>query len=430
MRGPARGLAALLIVSACAAAQPVPAAEADVRLVVGAAPLGAIPGAAIAGVNLGNAMELVSRREAFDRLRVATVRFPPGEQADEITVADADLAALAANLALLGDPPVLMVANLFTGTPEQAAELARRAGAFGIEVEAWEIGNEPDLYGPKRGDATWTPERWCASFRSYRAALRAVDPDARLAGPAVSGARPGGERFLRDALAACGDAIDLLTWHVYPTDGGWDDDEALATAGTVAREIARYRTWLADPGRNPLGHHRDIGLAVTEFGLSWRSASYRHLEDMTAALWLADVLGTMAAERIDASHYFALQGTGGHGLIGVGGWIRPTWHVFAMLAGFTGEALPVAVDRSVPLRAYAARDESGLEVLLVHAGDTALTVALAPPPGYGTALELAVLDEAGFDEGLAPLERAATADVPFSVPARAVVHVRARATPR
>lgn len=402
-----------------------------VRAVVGATSLGEIPRHAISGVNLGNAMELVSGRDAVVRLRIETVRFPPGNQADEIRLGDADLAALAANLQLLGNPSVLMVANLFGGTPEQAADLARRVAAFDIEVAAWEIGNEPDLYASNRNRPSWTPERWCASFRAFGAAIREVDPDVPLAGPAVSGARPGGERFLREALRLCGDAIDVLSWHVYPTDGGWDDADALATARTVDREIARYRRWIADPARNPLGHEREIGLAVTEFGLSWRSASYRHLEDMTAALWLADVLGTMASERLDASHYFALQATGGHGLIDVGGWIRPTYHVAAMLADFVGEALPVTLetpDGPSALRAYAARHDGGLEVLLVNPGETDLAVALAPPSGHATTFDLSVLDDAIFDAANGPEARTATADVPFSVPARAVVHLRAGAT--
>lgn len=424
-------LLAALVAAAPVAAQgeALPPREAVVR--IGSEAVRDVAPSAIAGVNLGNAMRVVGFEEAFGALNVATVRFPPGNQADEIVLGDPDLAALRQNLDLLGGPSVLMVANLFTGTPEQAAELVRLTRRHGIEVAAWEIGNEPDLYAAQRGDPAWTPRHWCDRYRTFAAAIRSVDPDARLAGPAVSGARPGGERFLRDAIGRCGDLFDLASWHVYPTDGGWDDEAALATAATVSQEIRRYRAWLSDPSVNPLGHERKIGLAVTEFGLSWRSASYRHLEDMTAALWLAETLGRLVAGGVEASHYFALQAMGGHGLIDVGGWIRPTYHVYAMLASFGGAVLPVTVDDGhdgPPLRAFAVRHAAGREVLLVNAATVPARLTLRferGPPGPATdTYTVATLAQAASDADPAVARTALSPGEPLAVPARAVVHVR------
>jgi len=253
--------------------------------------------------------------------------------------------------------------------------------------------------------------------------VRALIPDAVMTGPAVSGSRPAGLAYLREVLTRCGDVIDVLTWHVYPTDGTWEDGAALATASSVGEEIRLIRSWLADPAVNPLGHERAIELAITEFGLSWRTSMYRHLEDQTAALWLADALGQMATLGLDLGQYFALQSMGGHGLIDRGGWVRPTYHVYAMLAGFGGTAFAVdgADER---LGAYAADDGAALRVLLVNRSGDDLEVVLADPDLPAT-LTVATLDEAGFDRDLDHDRTERSANLAIPVPARSVVLIRA-----
>ncbi|MEX2541353.1 MAG: hypothetical protein WD314_06070 [Trueperaceae bacterium] len=382
----------------------------------------AVPRLTTSGFNIGNSMRVVGFEADFEAIRIDSLRFPPGNQADEITVGRPDLAALSQNLELLGRPQVLMVANLFGGTPEGAAEFARLAADMDIQVFAWEIGNEPDLYATNRNDASWTPGRYCREFRRYAQALREVDPRFEMAGPAVSGSRPGGEEFLREVLRLCGDAIDILTWHIYPTDGTWTDDEALATSGHFSRELTRYREWAADRRANPLGFGRPLRFGVTEFGLSWRSSSFRHLEDMAATLWLADVLGQMTAERLDLSHYFTLQGMGGHGLIDTGGWLRSTYHLYRMMATFTGESVPVRARE--PLRAYAVAGANGLQLLLINRGATPQRAELlfegSPPSG----LEITTLSEQNVESGQAPATTISMTEEPVLVPARAIVLVR------
>ena len=59
-----------------------------------------------------------------------------------------------------------------------------------------------------RGDRSWTAEKYCQVFRAQAAAIRGVDPSARVAGPAVSGARPGRDQFLEAFVKHCGDVVD------------------------------------------------------------------------------------------------------------------------------------------------------------------------------------------------------------------------------
>jgi hypothetical protein len=380
----------------------------------------------ITGFNVAIAMTLALHLDEFGAMTIRSVRFPPGNDADDKVVNPAAMDAFRLQWTLLGEPDVLFVANFFEG-PEHAAEVARYLAATGVPVRWWSVGNEPDLYPRNRMDPSWTAEVYCERFRELRAAVQAVQPDAVMTGPAVSGSRPSALGYLREVLGRCGDVIDVLTWHVYPTDGTWSDEAALATARSVGQEIALLRGWLADPDVNPLGFERDIGLAITEFGLSWRTSMYRHLEDQVAALWLADALGQMATHGLDASHYFALQAMGGHGLIDRGGWIRPTYYVYAMLADFAGWAHAVegADER---LGAYAAADGDALRVLLVNRSSDDVEVAwafAAEAAGYAAPhLEVTTLVDAVGDDAPGLLHATHAVAEPLVVPARAVVLVR------
>lgn len=406
---------ALLPFGAGAAAQGDPLA-----LRIGA-PLGPVSPDAITGFNFGLSMPVALHLDEFNALGIRSLRFPPGNDADDRPLTADMTRALTLPWQLLGEPPLHVVLNYFEG-PEHATEVVRRFDEAGFRVRWWAVGNEPDLYPQNRMDPSWTAELYCERFREVRDAVRAVHPDAVMTGPAVSGSRPAGLAYLREVLGRCGDVIDVLTWHVYPSDGTMEDAAALATARSVGDEIELIRGWLTDPEVNPLGHDRDVGMAITEFGLSWRTSMYRHLEDQTAALWLADALGQMATMGVDVGQYFALQSMGGHGLIDRGGWVRPTYHVYAMLAGFGGTALAVegADER---LGAYAADDGAALRLLLVNRSVDDLEVVL-DATGLPATLAVATLDEAGFDEHLDHDRTERPADRPVPVPARSVVMIR------
>ncbi len=358
---------------------------------------------AISGFNYGNMMRVVGWEERFAALNLTNIRFPPGNVADEHALNRAALEALLQNWRLLGQPEVTFVVNLFTGDPHQTRQAVTMLLEAEVPVTLWELGNEPDLFASNRKDPSWTPQRYCREFRSHGAAIRELVPDALLAGPGVSGSRPSALDYLREVLTACGDVIDVLTFHLYPTDGTWSDAEALATSSLATDEIGLLRTWLRDPTVNPLGHERHIPLGVTEFGLSWRTPNYRHLEDVTATLWLADTLGRLAVEGVSVSHYFALQGLGGHGLLDTSGWVRPTWHLYHLLAGFRGQILPATVTHAPGVSAYASYDAGRLTLLLVNrsAADVELSLEL---PGEAASLRQRTISQASYEISDEPLE--------------------------
>jgi hypothetical protein len=81
--------------------------------------------------------------------------------------------------------------NLARGTPAEAAEEAAYVSrAVGSNLLAFQIGNEPDLFGRWSFTAarfkTYNVKRFVAEWRTFHAAIRARVPDARFAGPDVA----------------------------------------------------------------------------------------------------------------------------------------------------------------------------------------------------------------------------------------------------
>jgi hypothetical protein len=357
---------------------------------------------AVNGFNVPYDMSVAEAVSAVRSVAPTSLRFPPGNASDEQDLTRAALTSFGSTLKLSGPGTQATVETRVFATrpdahnrPEDAAQAATDAAQLGLKVRYWEIGNEPDLYSKNRGDPSWTPERYCRTFRAQRAAILKVDPAARFAGPAVSNVEGGGGEFLASFVRDCGDIVDLLTWHEYPTDGTGSDEAALASAPRVSEHLQRFRALLADPIANPLGTSpsgvgRSVDLGVTEYSLSYRSGSMRHLSDMVAALWAAETTLRLAEGGATLSQYFALIGSGGHGLVDLAGIPRPALYAFQQLRSFRGEALPASSDdpalwvhaARAPDTLTADRTTAGLLSVLVSNTATAPRPLATALPGY------------------------------------------------
>lgn len=405
-----------LLAAACALASlaPAPATAAEARVSVRADREGPVVNAAVTrGFNFGNWMAVAEHREALARVPAASLRFPGGNIGDDQDMDAATLDTFRSLLTLVAGQPDLMVqTRVYAGrvdrkaanTPEDAAAAVRMARERGLKVAVWEIGNEPDLYATVRGDTSWTPERYCTVFRAQAAAIKATQPGARVAGPAVSGSTTGARAFLERFVELCGDAVDVLTWHIYPTDGDGSEEAALATVSQVGASVEHVRRVWSDPRRNPLGHQRKPALAVTEYGLSWKTDRPRFLADQTAALWAAEAALSLAHQGVDAAHYFAYQGTGFHGLLDNAGVPRPTYYAFRMLGDLQGRF--VGADSTHPgLWSHAAKDGDRLRVLLLNT--TADTMRVELDSAGWQPKQAQYFDAAIADEELPPASLAA-----------------------
>jgi hypothetical protein len=407
---PMRNLPALLLCTWLCAAAPASAADgAPVRLqVTPATVLAPVNPQVLRGFNFGNWMQAAEFRDPLLQVRPSSFRFPGGNVGDEYDMTEDIVKILKVNVDLMNRPEVFFHTRVFQAragsplarnTPADAAASVALARAHGLPVRYWEVGNEPDLFAVTRGDSSWTAERYCEVFRAQAQAIRQADPQALVAGPAVSGSVPVRDQFLEGFVHGCGDVVDVLTYHIYPTDGAMEEAQALATVADADEIITRYRALWASPQKNPKGHQRRIRYGVTEYGLSWRTDNHRHLADFTAAMWAAEVALRLNRQGVDVAHYFAFQGTGGHGLLDTAGVPRPTYYGFRMLAGLKGQ-LVAAASGDPDLWAHAALDGKTVTVLLINKGLSARTVSTTLPGLQFTRGEY--FDEKIVDEELAP----------------------------
>lgn len=312
----------------------------------GSTPARAIRPAGVSGFNLGNWMPVVEAVDTLRALQPATLRWPGGNVGDDQDPTLSAMHTLKVNWTLLGQPPLFVQTRVFKGaqggrnTPADAAQQVRDARTLGLKVTAWEIGNEPDLYSRNRGDASWTPEKYCAALRAQRAAIQAVDPQAVIAGPASS--QP--NAYLEDVIRLCGDALDIVSWHIYPTNGDGTPEDALHTVSRVTDSVERIKTVWNDQALNPLGHQRPLHMAVTEYALSWRSDRARFLSDEIGGLWAAEATLRLAEAGVEFVHYFSLMSTQNHGLVDQDGFPRPGYAAFGELTHFRGQTFSVRSD--------------------------------------------------------------------------------------
>lgn len=380
------------------------------------------------GFNFGNWMDIAGQREALSKVPAASLRFPGGNIGDDQDMDAPTLDTLKSLLALVnGKPELVIQTRVFAGrvdrtpsnSPEDAANAVRMAKARKLNVAYWEIGNEPDLFSVVRGDKSWTPERYCEVFRAQAAAIRAVDPQMPIAGPAVSAASASAMAFLERFVELCGDQVDVLTWHMYPTNGDGTEESALATISQVDNAIAHVRKVWGDKASNPLGYQRSVKLAVTEFGLSWKTDRPRFLADQTAALWAAEASLRMAQQGLHAAHYFAFQGTGFHGLLDNGGVPRPSYYAFRMLGQLQGRFVSANSDNAA-LWSHAVKDANRLQLTLLNTSSEPMQVDLQAP---GWKFKQASYFDAHIVEEEQPLVNLPAVAQRITLPARSMASV-------
>jgi hypothetical protein len=103
--------------------------------------------------------------------------------------------------------------DLGEGTPENAAEEAQAVAASARDkLIAFEVGNEPDLFGGVHRPKGYDYAQFHSEYRRYHDAMRAKLPGAPFAGPDVAGHHT---EWVTQFAADEGKDIKLLTHHYY-----------------------------------------------------------------------------------------------------------------------------------------------------------------------------------------------------------------------
>lgn len=177
--------------------------------------------------------------------------------------------------------------NLGGDRLDNAVEEARAVDRIlGNRLIAFEVGNEPDLFSRAgHRPADYGYDAWLKNFRRYKAAIRAVLPRARFAGPDLAGAADWMTRFAQDE----GRDSALLTAHHYITGQA----SPAATIETMLAEEKKFQGALATFRDASNSAHRDWRMCETASfsggGRDGVSNTY------AAALWALDYLLVLAS---------------------------------------------------------------------------------------------------------------------------------------
>jgi hypothetical protein len=289
---------------------------------------------AINGFNFNNAMQVFTLRDKIAKLGIKSVTFPAGNLGDLAYVTDAEMKYFKSQQEYVGNPVTFMQVRLLGGTKEGAVAQMKLAKKYDVRVDYWTIGNEASLYAEHVVDASWTVEKYDKIFREWVLAMKSYDREAKFAGPVPNQPL---DDWVSKFIYDCGDIVDVLSWHWYPTDGRWSDSDAINTARNCLPTIERYSAMLKNPETNPKGYKRPIQTALSEWGISWDTERTRHLTDMVGVLWSAEVEGEIARSGIVFSHYFCLNQYGGHALFNKLNKPRLLYYLFEMMNEHLGK---------------------------------------------------------------------------------------------
>jgi hypothetical protein len=319
-------------------------------------------------------MLLTCDRDAIARIKasgITLLKYPGGNDADAYIWNSPDNNATEMNtdeyIALCREvhaEPFITVN--FNATVDLAASWVRYCRDHGYGVRYWEVGDEQ--WGAWAKGHT-TPEEYAKKYVSFVQAMRAADPSIKVATNVPLGDRTDG--WTSRVLKAAADYIDMLTVTFYPQEWGKENDDTLLASTAL---YARQFTALRGETEKVLGTERARSLLYVNVGYNSVNHSPGPQTVHTVnALWVADLLGTMAEVGTDVACYWAIHNAypprgGDYGYLSSDGsnTPRPSYYVFPTFTRFfLGNALRCeSQDASVAV--HAARNGKSLCLVLIN----------------------------------------------------------------
>jgi hypothetical protein len=265
--------------------------------------------------------------------------------------------------------------NLAAGRPGLAATEARTllSGVGRRYIDAFEIGNEPDVYSlfpwyrDRRGrvvfarGSSWGLSQYLAQFARWRAAL----PQSPVAGPAFAELTwlSGLGRFI-----AAEPGLRLVTLHRYPlraclsnpADPGYPTIPALLSDGSSAGLAQQVAPYAAN------AHRKRLGFRLDELNSASCSGKPGVSDTFASALWMLDTLFNLASAGVDGVNVHSLPGaayelfTFSHPAAGWQAFVHPEYYALLMFGqAFPAGAqlLPTSVNPNGPVKVWATRGQ-------------------------------------------------------------------------
>ncbi len=298
---------------------------------------------------------------------------------------------------------LIMGINLAGGRPGLAADEARAIleGVGRSQIEALEIGNEPDLYPVvawyhQHGRAVHARGRgyglsaYIQEFSRWRAAL----PSYPLAGPAVSGPgwMGGLGRFLSAGRGANG--VRIVTYHRYPLLACVTDPTSSQYPSIANLLSDSSSTGLAAPVAPyaAAAHARGLQFRIGEMNSAACEGKRGVSDTFASALWVLDTLFSFASVGVDGVNIHTLPGaayelfTFTHSGSAWSAFVHPEYYgmlMFAQAFGPGARLLPASVP-SGPVKVWATRAPDGtVRVVLINKDPTNSYPVQLQLPGSG-----------------------------------------------
>jgi hypothetical protein len=179
--------------------------------------------------------------------------------------------------------------NLARLSPAEVAdEAAYVANAVGVNLLAFQIGNEPDGFGRWTGvrSASYDISGYLAEWRTFHAAIRARVPSAPFAGPDVSGATD----WVAEFAQAMPEGLVLLTHHYYADGPAGAAHVSLSKLLQSNQQLAPLLERLAQYGRTYRLPYR-----ITETNSVYDEGQPGVSDTLGAALWGLEFMFQVAA---------------------------------------------------------------------------------------------------------------------------------------
>ena len=310
-------------------------------------------------------MLLTADRDAIAKVRasgVTLLKYPGGNDADSYiwnsplnNATEMDTDEYMAFCRAVGAEPFITVN--FNEPPALAAEWVRYCNVVrGYNVKLWEVGDEQ--WGTwAKGHAP--PEEYAKKYISFVRAMRAVDPTIKVATNVPLGPHP--ENWTERVFRAAGEYIDMLTYTFFPQQWGKENDDTLFASVPRFKELVLQ---LRHDVERVVGKEKASSILYINVGYnSVNHSPGPQTLQVVNALWVADMLGTMAELGTDiaclwALHNFYPPRGGDYGYISsdASNTQRYTYYVFPMFVNhfrnqllstsFTGHLLSVYASRA------------------------------------------------------------------------------------
>jgi hypothetical protein len=355
---------------------------------------------------------------------ITHLRFPGGNYGDRNSLRSYQIDQFM-DLAQMMGAEVSISARLLDGTPEEAAKLVRYVNIEkNYNVRHWSIGNEFNLFSVSHG-IEYTSEQHNRDWRAMAEAMLAVDPDLVLIGPDISQyptqltgspTDSAGKDWMSEFLQQNGDLVDIVSIHRYPFP-----TQMSGSATTIDQLRAQPPEWedilaaLRAEIREITG--KDLPIAVTEVNSHWSKAygGEASPDSFFNAIWWADVLGRLIANRVAIVDYFSLQSPapiGAYGLLARTE-VRPTYYTYQMYRHF-GDILLESHSEDALTTIYAARrsSDNALTLMVINLSDQVVSKPLQLAGWEAASAELWRFDPEHQAENLGQVDLEGTLTVP------------------